>query len=99
MKKHQPYCDRMRRYFDEYHDEELSAFLSKLVDKHMDKCTPCKKDYLLLQMAIETIRQKQSPEIPVYVLRKVISALTEDNSGGKKVPEELQGNEQLGYEF
>lgn len=91
-----PYCQKIQRQLDEYHDDQLAPFVRRLVEQHLKTCATCKKEYFILQTAVEAIRQKPAEDIPPRVLTKVIRSLTESGRGGKGLPEPLFGNDLSG---
>lgn len=84
-----PYCEKLRRHFDAYNDDCLSPFLRGVVEKHLQSCAPCRREYTLLQLAIEAVRQKPAPDVPPKLLRKIIKDLSEPGEGGSAIPKEL----------
>jgi anti-sigma factor RsiW len=89
MSTEKPYCTKMRAHFDAYHDDETSPFLRNVLKKHLQTCTPCRREYALLQMTIETVAQKTAPDVPARLLKKVVRELTGGGRGGTPIPDEL----------
>jgi anti-sigma factor RsiW len=87
-----PYCDRLRKRFDDYHDGELSPFLFKVVEKHLKTCAVCREEYRLLERSIEVIRRLQAPPVPPRALRKVVETLS-GPGGGTPFPGRLLGRD------
>ncbi len=84
-----PYCEKMCAHLDAYHDDDLSPFLRSVVSKHLQSCASCRREYTVLQMTIEAVAQKRSPDVPPRLLKKVIRDLTRGGHGGSTVPREL----------
>lgn len=91
-----PYCQKIQRQLDDYHDGQLAPFLRRLVEQHLKTCSVCRKEYFVLQTAVEVIRQKPADDVPPRVLARVIRSLTEPGPGGKGLPESLFGGELSG---
>ncbi|HEU4338525.1 MAG TPA: zf-HC2 domain-containing protein [Planctomycetota bacterium] len=93
MKGNKPFCEKISRSFHDYYDGELSLFMKRVVQKHLGACVPCRRDYVLLQMTIESIRQKVAPDVPPRLLKKIIRQFTDPGPGGKPAPRELLGGD------
>lgn len=91
MNKAKPFCDKIARSFHDYLDDELSLLMRRVVQKHLSSCLPCRRDYVLLQMTVETVRQKSAPDVPPRLLKKIVRQFTDPGQGGKTVPRELLG--------
>lgn len=91
MKPVNPYCEKLRRSFDDHLDGELSPLLKRVVAKHLKGCASCRREYTLLQMAVEAMRQKRAPDVPPRLLKKIIRRLSDSGSGGTPIPGDLKG--------
>lgn len=96
MKTANPYCEKLRRSFDDYLDGELSPLLKRVLAKHLKSCAACRREYTLLQMAVEAVRQKRAPDVPPRLLKKIIRNLSDSGSGGTPIPADLKGLDLLG---
>jgi len=76
-----PYCDRLRKRFDDYHDGELSKFLFQVVDRHLKSCAECRDEYRLLEGTMKALRLLQPPPVPPRALRKVLESLSGPGGG------------------
>jgi anti-sigma factor RsiW len=85
-----PYCDRLRKRFDDYYDGELSKFLFKVVDRHLKSCAECRDEYRLLEGTMKALRLLQPPTVPARALRKVRDTLS-GPGGGAPYPGRLLG--------
>lgn len=92
MSKAKPFCEKISRSFHDYHDDELSLLMRRVVQKHLSACGGCRRDYVLLQLTIETVRQKNAPEVPPRLLKKIVRQFT-DPQGGAPAPRELLGGD------
>ena len=93
MKTSKPFCDKMAKSFHDYHDDELSLFMRRVVQKHLATCGPCRREYVLLQMTVETIRQKRAPDVPPRLLKRIVRQFTDPGQGGAPAPRELLGGD------
>ena len=85
-----PYCLRLRKRFDDYHDRDLSPFLFHVIERHLKTCQGCREDYRMLVRTIEAIRRFEAPPVPPRALRKVLESLS-GPGGGAPLPERLFG--------
>ncbi len=76
-----PYCERIRSRLDDHHDGELSAFMARLVRRHLSTCSDCRHEFDILERTIETIRTVQAPRVPARLLRKVVRDLSGPGGG------------------
>lgn len=93
MKGPKPFCEKIARSFSDYHDDELSLFMRRVVQKHLSACGDCRREYVLLQMTVESLRQKRAPDVPPRLLRKIIRQFTDPGPGGAPAPRELLGGD------
>lgn len=82
MKTSTPYCDRIRKSFDAYHDACLSTLLDRVVRKHLQSCAACRKEYALLERVVEAVRRKTAPDAPPRLLKKILKNLSDSGQGG-----------------
>jgi predicted anti-sigma-YlaC factor YlaD len=86
MNLSKPYCDKLRRQFDDYRDGELSPFLKAVVAKHLRSCEACRREYAFVETVVATVRKKPAPDIPPRLVKKLIRDLTAGGRGGTPVP-------------
>lgn len=91
-----PYCAKMRKHLDDYHDGELSSFLRRLVEKHLGTCAGCRREYELVKFGIGMVRAWPVEDVPARVLKRVIRELTRRGPGGATFPENLWGADLAG---
>jgi anti-sigma factor RsiW len=90
-----PFCAKISRRLDDYHDDELSDFMRGVVHKHLAACADCKADYVLLQKTIASIRRKPAPVVPPRLLKKIIRQFTDPGPGGTPEPRPRPGKDWL----
>lgn len=88
-KDNKPFCERICRSLHDFHDDELSLLMRRVVLKHLSACAACRREYVLLQLTVETIRQKGSPDVPPRLLKKIVRQFTDPGPGGKPAPRDL----------
>lgn len=76
-----PYCDRLRKQFDDYHDGLVSPFIRAMLDRHLAGCASCREDYREFKSAIVAVRDMTPPQVPAQTIRRVIRRLTEPGDG------------------
>jgi hypothetical protein len=89
MSPAKPYCDKLRAHFDELFDDELSPFLRGVVRKHLQSCAPCRQEFRLYELTVQTVKKKSAPDVPPRLLKKVVRDLTSGGQGGQGVPKDL----------
>ena len=88
MTQANPYCERLRLRFNEYHDGDLSYFLARVVRRHLESCGDCREDYGILDKAVECVRTKPAPDVSPQLLKQVIENLTQPPGGSPERKEE-----------
>jgi anti-sigma factor RsiW len=76
-----PYCERLRKRFDDYHDGELSQLLFRMLQRHLKTCEACREEYSELERSIKAIRKLHAPDVPPRALRKVLESLSGPGGG------------------
>lgn len=85
-----PYCLRLQSKMNEYHEGEMSAFLERVMRLHLSSCEVCRREYALLDKTIDAVRNNPAPDVPAWVLRRVVESLS-GPGGGSPESAEIQG--------
>ena len=82
----EPYCERLRMRFDEFHDQTLSSFLQQVIKSHLSKCSSCQSYYDEYAVSIQSFQMVDVPDVSPATVKRLIRALKEPGEGGSKLP-------------
>lgn len=81
MSDPQPYCLRLRRYFDAYQDRETSFLMQRMLERHLEGCADCREELELLRRTIALVGGASAPEADPRLLQRVVDAVAGPRGG------------------
>jgi len=76
-----PFCEKICNQLNEFHENTMSNFLSKIISKHLTRCKTCQSEYQLLQDTIHSLQKMDVPIVSPVVLNRVIQNLKDPGGG------------------
>jgi hypothetical protein len=76
-------CNRIKRFLSEYIDGTLDKKTATIVEKHLESCKDCRREYISLHTLVEDLRSMERHEAPTDFLIKIHERI-DTSSGAKK---------------